>query len=379
VRADDGAACSLDLECKSLRCVDGACGPCADEACVAERCGSATCGVHGGMQCGTCEEKTYCNFDHCEPACDDQHCGESHGVDCGTCPAKSYCDGFQCQPGCEGFECGSPNGVDCGTCGEGQACRMDLWQCVKALCPVDKSFYCKADVIYSCNGGLNPALYQDCAQSGQFCIEPADSDAQCRAKLCQPNEFFCHDTAYAQCDDEGRDALPGARDCASEDLDCTPLGCGETTDEPVGDCNNLITRRVYGNVYAVTSDVTLLSFSQRITATMPRFLVYEGSTANGTFVQIAESSIEGSYDVSTSTYAPPLNASLRAGHYYILAATQDDDEDGQFCYFGSSEQSLSFGTLLTTSYATASTQAQQVNAPSGPGNTFQHVVTVALK
>jgi hypothetical protein len=88
VRADDGAACSLALACKSRRCIDGACAPCADEACVAERCGNATCGVHGGMQCGECDEKTYCNFDHCEPACDEQECGESHGVDCGTCPGQ---------------------------------------------------------------------------------------------------------------------------------------------------------------------------------------------------------------------------------------------------------------------------------------------------
>jgi hypothetical protein len=269
--------------------------------------------------------------------------------------------------------------VDCGTCEAGQACRTDLWQCVEALCPVDKRFYCKADVIYSCNGGLSPALHQDCAQLGEFCFEPADSDALCKAKICQPNEFFCNETAYAQCDDEGRDALPGARDCASEDLDCTTLGCGELADEPVGDCNDVITKRVYGNVYAVTSDVMLLSFSQRITAAMPRFLVYESSAADGTFVQIAESSIGGSYDVSSSTYAPPLNVLLRAGHYYVLAATQDDDEDGKFCYFGSSEQALSFGTLLTSSYASETTQAPQIDAPSGPGNTFQHVVTVALK
>jgi hypothetical protein len=411
-RLPDGGFCSWDLQCKSRNCVDGKCGGCIDAACRTERCGTKACGMHDGTDCGTCEVGDYCDIDHCEPACEGLECGTSHGQDCGPCPAKSYCFDFQClpacddvecgaahgadcgacagknfcdgsntcQPACDGFECGAPLGVECGTCPPKQACRKDLWQCVPAQCPPDRAYYCDGDELYSCSEGFSPALIQDCSFVG-FCFEPEDPKqlANCHPLKCEPNELFCDGSLYGKCDAVGHGATGATRDCDAEDLDCTTAGCGEHQDEPVGDCNDTFTARASGNLYAVTEDTTLLSFSQRVGGARPRFFVYESSSKLGPYQLLGDAVHEPASLVSESTSSPPLDVTLKAGRFYILGVTLAGDEDGEFCRFEAEEQALSFGTLLTDAYTTNGTLPTQITAPSGPGNTFQHVITVTLK
>lgn len=411
-RQEDGGFCSWNLNCKSRNCVNGTCGGCIDAVCAAERCGDKTCGRHNGADCGTCEAGDYCDFDQCEPACEGLECGTSHGVECGPCAEKSYCFDFQClpacddvecgeahgvdcgacqgknfcdtdntcQPACDNFECGAPHGVDCGTCPANQACRTDLWQCVPAQCPPNRASYCLDDDLYYCQQGFNPGLIQDCSFVG-FCFEPEDpkQDASCQPLKCEPNQYFCDGSVYGKCDAVGHGAVAPTRDCAAEDLDCTSAGCGERSDEPAGDCNDLFTARATGNLYAVTEDTTLLSFSQRVGGEEARFFVYESSSKQGPYQLLRDAVHEPAVLVSSSTSSPPLDVTLQAGRFYILGVTLAADEDGTYCRFQSSEQALSFGTLLSDAYTTADTLPGQINSPSGLGNTFQHVVTVTLK
>ncbi|MDH5676859.1 MAG: hypothetical protein OEZ06_32385 [Myxococcales bacterium] len=345
-----GAACTWDARCLSANCVDGECAPCADSECVRAVCGDRECGALAGTSCGSCEEGMLCNADFkcfdpcanqecgtalgiecgdcearqlcsaglCYPACVDMECGTDRGVDCGSCQATEYCDTTtsSCVLACQGVDCGLDHGIDCGSCGADLAC--DSGSCVDAICPVDKSYYCKGDEVWWCNAGLSEQQRDVCTVD-EYCEEGQSS---CTSYLCDADQPACSAGVFGTCSSGRKALLAGGEDCTAQGLDCTSIGCGTQTVDVVGICGNnaFTTTAAFGNVYRVDSNATLTKFGQCFdlaTADTIRWFVAEAAASAGPYTTVYSATLYS--DVLTGTrYSPNFELPLSAGKYYIL-------------------------------------------------------------
>ncbi len=396
-----GGACSNDQQCSTQNCVSGLCKACDRPECIAALCGAVKCGIYNGVNCGTCTGELVCNDGSCAAPCNGRVCGEDHGVRCGscadkqycdpqgkcqsacgdhdcgfingtacgTCPAKSHCDAsVHCAPACDGIECGSNLGADCGACTDtNKACIKN--KCETAVCPPQSTAYCKNNDVYLCDQGTTSTLATVCGPN-RFCSD-TNGNVQCKDK-CTPGQAYCDEQVYGVCAADGLGQTPGGQSCTKNQMQCSALGC-ETTDG-VGACADHPAAWAVGNVYSVSSSVTLDRFAQFFAAEKPRFFVYESSTKAGPFTEIASKPASSSNMVEIQ-YSPSFDIPLVAGRFYILGVASD--KLSTFCSYDGVGNAVSFGALLNNSYSSgAAALPASVSNPTGFGESLQYVLTV---
>ena len=182
------------------------------------------------------------------------------------------------------------------------------------------------------------------------------------------------------CEDTQASVNPGQTTdvCDGFDTDCDGVfAVGSTSGAESSTSSGTSSSLTRGLKWLVTSDVTLetaeiyLSSSSSIT-----FHVYESSTQSGPFTRIHQSS--GSASSSGSwRMSSPLNVSLSAGNYYIVAASWS----GSRTYYWSSSANFSslpcaFGSIISGATYTSSSPPSSYSF-SDAANSYRFRINVA--
>jgi hypothetical protein len=180
----NGAACSLDSQCKSGNCINNVC---IEDA----TCNFGGFGPGAFVGCGGENELANCSSNPCDNCFVDDDCSGTHSYYTGlSCNAKLGCQTPDQPLGC--FDTGCDSGKSCGT---GMVCQNN--KCVNPSCPGDSDCQCDSgdddttQTLYYCNAP------NTCAASASFAT-PAECQAA-RGKPCYTTNEACLATAATYC------------------------------------------------------------------------------------------------------------------------------------------------------------------------------------